>query len=225
MILRAFMNSHWVVCTPHDQCYKTHPGDAPCYGVISHFKAWSPPPPHVCLWSQIPNLRSSFMLPSTLLTGRLWYITGAVNVVSSSHLQHGRPPPRVFCFIWLVFLLLLVFSLQPTVTGWHRDRGCHTTYSVSSKTAEELLAYVTTASRLTCYHRDRPANGNSADGYDVDCKLFVLRGDLFFSPSSPPSSVHSYTDPTTPTHVHIHTHLYIKHTKALLKLIFCEMWC
>lgn len=113
------------------------------------------------------------------------------------------------CFV----LFLFGFFLQPTVTGWHRGRGCHTTCSVSSKTAEDWLAHVTTASRLTCYHGDRPANGNSADGYDVDCKLFVLRGDLFFfsHSSPPPSSVHSNTD-ADPT-IHTHTHIY-KHTHS-----------
>lgn len=61
------------------------------------------------------------------------------------------------------------------------------TRSVFSKTAEDSLAHVTTASRLTCYHGDKPANENSADSCDVDCELFVLRGDLFFfSPRSPP---------------------------------------
>lgn len=70
-------------------------------------------------------------------------------------------------------------------SGWHRDRGSHATRSVFSKTAEDSLAHVTTASRLTCYHGDKPANENSADSCDVDCELFVLRGDLFFPPLSP----------------------------------------
>lgn len=73
------------------------------------------------------------------------------------------------------------------VSGWHHDHGCHATRSVFSKTAEDSLAHVTTASRLTCYHGDKPANENSADSCDVDCELFVLRGDLFFPLLSPPS--------------------------------------
>lgn len=75
---------------------------------------------------------------------------------------------------------VVIFPWCSSRSGWHCDHGCHTTHAVFSKTAEDLLAHVTTASRLTCYHGDKPANENSADGCDVDCKLFVLRGDLFF---------------------------------------------
>jgi hypothetical protein len=58
-------------------------------------------------------------------------------------------------------------------------------------------AHVTTASRLTCYYGDKPTNENSADGCDVDCKLFVLRVTYFFSPAS---------QTQTPLYVRTHTH-------------------
>lgn len=114
-----------------------------------------------------------------------------MNVGSPPHLQHL--PLLHVCFGrgGLCFVLFSYDSSSPS--GWHCDHGCHTTHAVFSKTAEDSLAHVTTASRLTCYHGDKPANENSADGCDVDCKLFVLRGDLFFFPLSPPP-IHSYSD-------------------------------
>lgn len=84
------------------------------------------------------------------------------------------------------FSLIVLFFLGAPVSGWHHDHGCHASRSVFSKTAEDSLAHVTTASRLTCYHGDKPANENSADSCDVDYELFVLRGDLFFFPSPLP---------------------------------------
>lgn len=87
----------------------------------------------------------------------------------------------------LDYFLCVCDSFLPN--GWHCDYGCHTTHAVFSKTAEDSPAHVTTASRLACYHGDKPANENSADGCNVDCKLFVLRGDLFFFSLSPPSQL------------------------------------
>ena len=113
----------------------------------------------------------------------------------------------LFCFLFLFFSLPWCDSSSPN--GWHCDHGCHTTHAVFSKTAEDSLAHVTTASRLTCYHGDKQANENSADGCDVDCKLFVLRGDLFFFslslsislsphlPTSPPTSPYTATQTQT----------------------------
>lgn len=95
------------------------------------------------------------------------------------------------------FSLIVLFFLGAPVSGWHHDHGCHASRSVFSKTAEDSLAHVTTASRLTCYHGDKPANENSADSCDVDYELFVLRGDLFFSPL--PSLLHR---PFYSLHVH-----------------------
>lgn len=103
--------------------------------------------------------------------------------------SHSDPLARSGPFV-------VVFAWCSSRSGWHCDHGCHTTQAVFSKTAEDLLAHVTTASRLTCYHGDKPANENSADGCDVDCKLFVLRGDLFFFYYSPLCS-YSDTDPVT----------------------------
>lgn len=133
----------------------------------------------------------------------------AVNVVSSSHRQH---------------LLSYTFVLGcSSPSGWHCDHGCHTTHAVFSKTAEDSLAHVTTASRLTCYHGDKSANENSADGCDVDCKLFVLRGDLFFF-SSPPPPLHPSTATETQTpllwHMCMWTHTFSqkkKNTRRLLR--------
>lgn len=119
---------------------------------------------------------------------------------------YSTPSHTCTCAPTRVFLASLVLFF---LSGWHRDHGCHATRSVFSKTAEDSLAHVTTASRLTCYHGDKPANENSADSCDVDCELFVLRGDLFFS-LSPPFLLHSYSDagPSTlctcvPTFAHI----------------------
>lgn len=69
---------------------------------------------------------------------------------------------------------------------------------------------MTTASRLTCYHGDKPTNENSADGCAVDCKLFVLRGDLFFFPPPPSPTLHSHSDadPATLAHVHVRTDMH-----------------
>lgn len=87
------------------------------------------------------------------------------------------------------FSLVVLFFFSLRSCEWVTPRSrMSSTRSVFSKTAEDSLAHVTTASRLTCYHGDKPANENSADSCDVDCELFVLRGDLFFffPPRSPP---------------------------------------
>lgn len=126
--------------------------------------------------------------------------------------QQRQHPPASYTFVFLLFCSPPPWCDSSSPNGWHCDHGCHTTHAVFSKTAEDSLAHVTTASRLTCYHGDKQANENSADGCDVDCKLFVLRGDLFFfslSLSPPPHltphltphfSLHSYSDadPATP---------------------------
>ena len=89
-----------------------------------------------------------------------------------------------------------------------RDHGCHAMHSVFSKTAKDLPAHVTTASRLTCYYGDKSTNENSADGCDVDCKLFVLRVTYFF---------YSYSDPLfTHARARTHTHIWIfVYTKSM----------
>ena len=166
-------------------------------------------------------------------------------------------PTRLFGFLFL-FVCLFVVIFFPSLpwcdssspNGWHCDHGCHTTRAVFSKTAEDSLAHVTTASRLTCYHGDKQANENSADGCDVDCKLFVLRGDLFFSlslPPPPPSppllptqllrrrpcySVHVHTDVHTDkknmgrllTHTHTHTPVHA-HTRTHTLLLHVKWGC
>lgn len=130
----------------------------------------------------------------------------AVNVVSSSHRQH---------------LLSYTFVLGcSSPSGWHCDHGCHTTHAVFSKTAEDSLAHVTTASRLTCYHGDKSANENSADGCDVDCKLFVLRGwPIFFFFLPPPHCTPPQLLRRRPRYSgtcareHTHSHRRKKHTQ------------
>lgn len=132
-----------------------------------------------------------------------------MNVVSSSHLTAAAAASS--CLLHVCFFVVLFpppWCDSSSPNGWHCDHGCHTTHAVFSKTAEDSLAHVTTASRLTCYHGDKQANENSADGCDVDCKLFVLRGDLFFFflslspppphlPTSPPTSPYTATQTQT----------------------------
>lgn len=80
-----------------------------------------------------------------------------------------------------------------------RGHACHTTPARFPKTAEDSLAHVTTASRLTCYHGDKPANENSADGCDVDGKLFCFKGVTYFFSPLPPEHQHPQP-PATQTH-------------------------
>lgn len=108
--------------------------------------------------------------------------------------SHSYPPTvlwthHISCECCIIFTPAVspaptrLFSDVFVAPHWHCDHGCHTTHALSSKTAEDSLAHVTTASRLTCYHGNKPANENSADSCNVDCKLFCFKGwPIFPSP-------------------------------------------
>lgn len=163
-----------------------------CFFTIMHFDCvWRP---HSFMFIQ------SFMLLTARLSHHISCERGIIFTPTES-------PTRLF---WAVFLFFSSCD-SSSPSGWHCDHGCHTTHAVFSKTAEDSLSHVTTASRLTCYHGDKPTNENSADGCAVDCKLFVLRGDLFFffpPPPSPTLHSHSDADPATLAHVHVRTDMH-----------------
>lgn len=157
-----------------------------CFFTIMHFDCvWRP---HSFMFIQ------SFMLLTARLSHHISCERGIIFTPTES-------PTRLF---WAVFLFFSSCD-SSSPSGWHCDHGCHTTHAVFSKTAEDSLSHVTTASRLTCYHGDKPTNENSADGCAVDCKLFVLRGDLFFFSLPLPPQHFTATQTQTPLLWHMCT--------------------